>query len=96
MKIAVPRERRPGERRVAATPETVRRLLQLGFRVAIESDAGARASFGDDDYQAAGAEIVKDARQLWQDADIARARPGWTRPDPVPVARPWSVPGSSR
>ena len=70
MKIAVPRERRAGERRVAATPETVRRLLQLGFEVAIESDAGAGASFGDDDYAASGAQVVKDARQLWRDADI--------------------------
>ncbi len=43
MKIAVPRERRPGERRVAATPETVRSLRQLGFDVAVESDAGVGA-----------------------------------------------------
>jgi NAD(P) transhydrogenase subunit alpha len=70
MKIAVPRERRAGERRVAATPETVRRMLQLGFQVAIESGAGSGASFGDDDYKESGAEIVKDARQLWRDADI--------------------------
>jgi NAD(P) transhydrogenase subunit alpha len=70
MRVAVPRERRPGERRVAATPETVGRLLQLGFQVAIESAAGAGASFGDEDYKASGAQIVKDARELWRDGDI--------------------------
>ena len=70
MKIAVPRERRPGERRVAATPETVRSLRQLGFDVAIEAGAGEKAAFGDDDYAASGALILTDVRQLWQEADI--------------------------
>ena len=70
MRIAVPRERRAGERRVAATPETVKSLRQLGFHVAIEADAGAGASFGDDDYRASGAEIVDDPRRLWESADI--------------------------
>jgi H+-translocating NAD(P) transhydrogenase subunit alpha len=70
MRVAIPRERRPGERRVACTPETTRRLLKLGFDVSIETDAGAAASFGDDDYRAAGATIVADARTLWTEADI--------------------------
>jgi NAD(P) transhydrogenase subunit alpha len=68
--IGIPRERRPGERRVAATPETVARLRRLGFAVITEVDAGAAASFGDDDYAAAGATVVADARQLWTQADI--------------------------
>ena len=68
--IGIPRERRPGERRVAATPETVARLRRLGFSVITEVDAGAGASFGDDDYAAAGATLVPDARQLWSQADI--------------------------
>jgi NAD(P) transhydrogenase subunit alpha len=70
MKLAIPRERRPGERRVAATPETVRGLLKLGFEVSIESNAGMGASFGDDDFRASGAQVVKDPRQLWNEADV--------------------------
>ncbi|HYI31542.1 MAG TPA: Re/Si-specific NAD(P)(+) transhydrogenase subunit alpha [Bradyrhizobium sp.] len=70
MKLAVPKECRPGERRVAVTPENVARLIKLGFAVAVEHDAGAAASFGDDDYVAAGAEIVGDTRTIWQTGDI--------------------------
>jgi proton-translocating NAD(P)+ transhydrogenase subunit alpha len=70
MKLAVPKEVRPGERRVAATPENVSRLIKLGFAVAVEHDAGAAASFGDDDYAAAGAEMIADTRALWQAGDI--------------------------
>ncbi|MFN8060296.1 MAG: Re/Si-specific NAD(P)(+) transhydrogenase subunit alpha [Vicinamibacterales bacterium] len=70
MILSVPREYRPGERRVAATPESVARLIKLGFDVAIESQAGAAASFGDDDYKAAGARIVGDTSDLWRQADV--------------------------
>ena len=70
MKLAVPKECRPGERRVAVTPENVARLVKMGFAVAVEHDAGAAASFGDDDYAAAGAEIVADTRAIWQTGDI--------------------------
>jgi NAD(P) transhydrogenase subunit alpha len=70
MNVAVPRECRAGERRVAATPDNVVRLLKLGFEVAVESHAGALASFGDEDYRAAGATVVDDTRALWAGADI--------------------------
>jgi NAD(P) transhydrogenase subunit alpha len=70
VKLAVPRECRPGERRVAVTPENVSRLSKMGFTVAVEHDAGAAASFGDDDYVAAGAEIITGPRELWQAGDI--------------------------
>jgi len=70
MKLAVPREIRPGERRVAATPDTVARLIKLGFEVNIESEAGTGAAFADEDYQAAGARVVPDTRQLWREADL--------------------------
>lgn len=70
MKVGIPRERRAGERRVASTPETTRRLLKLGFDVSIETNAGAAASFSDDDYRAAGATILADVRALWNEADI--------------------------
>ena len=56
MKIAVLRERGAGEKRVAATPETVRKLLALGASVAVEAAAGEAASYADADYAAAGAE----------------------------------------
>src|SRR5918998_6148747 len=70
MRVGIPRERRPGERRVACTPDTTRRLLKLGFDVSIETNAGAAASFSDEDYRAAGAAITTDARTLWNEADI--------------------------
>jgi NAD(P) transhydrogenase subunit alpha len=70
MKIGIPKERRPGERRVAATPDTVSRLLKLGFEVQVESQAGAGASFGDADYTAIGASIVSGARELWEGSDL--------------------------
>ena len=70
MRIAVPRERRSGERRVAATPETTSRLVQLGFEVAIEAGAGVGAAFADEDYKAAGATIVTDTRRLWAEAEL--------------------------
>jgi NAD(P) transhydrogenase subunit alpha len=67
MRIGVPRESKPGESRVAATPKTVERLLKLGYEVGIEKDAGAAASFPDTAFEAAGAEIV--GAEVW-DADI--------------------------
>ncbi len=70
MRLAVPREVRAGERRVAATPDNVTRLIKLGFEVSVESEAGALASFGDDDYAAAGATVVADTRELWKSGDI--------------------------
>jgi NAD(P) transhydrogenase subunit alpha len=70
MKLGVPRECRAGERRVAATPDNVVRLIKLGFEVLVETQAGALASFGDDDYAAAGARVIADVRALWQEADI--------------------------
>ena len=70
MKIGVPKETRAGERRVAATPESIGRLKKLGFDILIESDAGAGASFYDDDYRNAGATVLADAREVWAQADI--------------------------
>ncbi len=58
MKIGVPRERRAGETRVAATPETVKKLVTAGHEVLVEADAGATASIPDAAFTAAGARIV--------------------------------------
>jgi NAD(P) transhydrogenase subunit alpha len=70
MKIGVPKEIRPGERRVAATPETVSRLIKLGFDVEIETGAGAGAAFPDSLYEKSGATIQPSTAALWQSADI--------------------------
>jgi len=70
VKLAIPRESRPGERRVAATPDTVAKLKKLGFEVSVESGAGEGAGFGDDDFQGAGATVVADAKALWNGTDI--------------------------
>ncbi|WP_033919733.1 NAD(P) transhydrogenase subunit alpha [Sphingomonas sp. 37zxx] len=69
MKIAVLRERAAGERRVAATPETVKKFIGLGASVAIEAGAGATCSITDDAYAAAGAS-VGDAAGVLAGADI--------------------------
>ena len=58
MKIAVLRETAAGERRVAASPETVRKFIALGAQVSVEAGAGVSASVSDDDYAAVGAQIA--------------------------------------
>ncbi len=73
MKIGVPREVERDERRVAASPDSVRRLAQLGFEILIESGAGQSAGFADADYRAAGAEIV-DAAAVWNCGLVAKVR----------------------
>lgn len=70
MKIAVPLERRSGEKRVAASPETVKKLVALGQEVAVESGAGAGAGFSDADYQQAGATIAANPAALFAAAEI--------------------------
>jgi proton-translocating NAD(P)+ transhydrogenase subunit alpha len=66
--IGVPRETRPGETRVAATPTTVRQLTALGYDVVVETGAGAAASFPDDGYREAGARLGT-ADEAWT-ADV--------------------------
>ena len=70
MKIAVPRERAPGERRVALVPETAGKFVKAGITVAIERDAGSAAGFLDEAYAAAGATIAADDAATVADADI--------------------------
>jgi len=71
MKVGIPREIFAGERRVAATPETARRLIQkLGFEVIVQSGAGDLASFPDHLYRDVGCEIAADAGEVWRAADI--------------------------
>ncbi len=70
MKIAVPKERRPGEARVAVSPDVVRKFKGLGFEVAVEKGAGACASFTDAAYTEAGAALAKDERTALKGADV--------------------------
>lgn len=70
MKIAVLKETRPGETRVAATPETVKKYLGLGASVSVQTGAGETARFSDTDYADAGAKICPSAADAVQDADI--------------------------
>jgi len=65
MKIGIPKETIAGETRVAATPKTVIQLKKLGFDVSVEAGAGEKASFTDEAYRAAGAEIA-DRNTVWQ------------------------------
>ncbi len=73
MRLAVLKERRAYETRVAATPETVKKLIALGLTVAVEAGAGFASSFMDPDYAAAGAQIVPDAAAALQGAGIVFA-----------------------
>jgi NAD(P) transhydrogenase subunit alpha len=70
MKIAVPAEPAEAESRVAATPETVKKLIGLGADVVVQAGAGARSRFLDAEYQAAGAKVLKTASAVVKDADI--------------------------
>ena len=70
MRIAIPKERRPHESRVAATPETVKRLIALGADVVVEKGAGTGAAISDADYKKAGATIAKDGAGAYGDADL--------------------------
>ena len=70
MKVGVPKERRPGERRVAASPDTVKRLVAQGVEVLFEAGAGAGARIADQAFADAGAKLEKDAAALYRDADV--------------------------
>ena len=69
VRFLVPREHSPGEKRVAATPETVKRLMGKGVSVKVQQGAGAAAGFRDDDFLAVGAELAHDEGLPWEEAD---------------------------
>ncbi|MCP5432910.1 MAG: Re/Si-specific NAD(P)(+) transhydrogenase subunit alpha [Alphaproteobacteria bacterium] len=70
MKVAIPKERREGETRLAATPETVKKLVGLGLEVTVEAGAGAGAFIADAALEAAGAKLAKGAKATVEGADI--------------------------
>jgi len=76
MKIGVPKEVFAGERRVALTPDTAEQFKKLGFSLAIESEAGAEASFANEKYVEAGVEVLPNAKAVWSTCDIVmKVRP---------------------
>ncbi len=68
--VGIPREIMEHEFRVAAIPDTVKKLVDQGARVVIESKAGLGAHFSDDEYRTAGAEIEPDCEKLYSRSDI--------------------------
>ncbi|OZE85169.1 alanine dehydrogenase [Rhodococcus sp. 15-649-2-2] len=70
MKIGIPREIKNHEYRVAITPAGVHELVSRGHEVIIETEAGAGSSFTDTDYKAAGAQILTDAAEVWETAEL--------------------------
>src|SRR3712207_5305659 len=70
MKMAIPKERRAHERRVAISPDTVKKYRQLGLDIVVETGAGAGASIPDQSFADAGATIAPDEAAALRDADI--------------------------
>ena len=84
MRLAVPKETRDGETRVAATPESVKKFKGLGLDVVVQAGAGSGAKIADADYTAAGASIAPDAASTFKDADIVLKVRG---PEPGEIAQ---------
>src|SRR5947209_11866890 len=78
MKIGIPKETAPGERRVALIPETVKKLAAKKIEAVVETGAGQASSFSDAEYQTAGAQIASSFEDLVakSDAIIKVIRPG--------------------
>ena len=93
MRIGVPREVHPGEARVALVPESCKKLVQLGYEVAVENGAGVAAGFPDAAYRDSGAVPVGDAATLFGSADLLLkvTPPALTGPDEAAWLRPGSI-----
>ena len=85
MKVAVPKEVRPGERRVAVVPQEVKTLVKRGLQVVVESGAGTAAGVSDDAYRTAGATLAPTAAEALAGAKIVLRvnPPSLTAPDEV-------------
>ena len=68
--LGVPKELTPGERRVAATPDTCLKYVAMGMDVLVETGAGQGAFYSDDEYRAAGAVIIDDVKSLFEHANV--------------------------
>jgi H+-translocating NAD(P) transhydrogenase subunit alpha len=69
MNIGAVKEITPGERRVAVSPQSVKKFLALGYKVMVEAGCGSEAGFNDEAYQVAGAQVVPNG-EVWNQADI--------------------------
>ena len=83
--VGVPREIKTAERRVALTPDGVRELERHGINVFVETGAGEGASFSDDDYRAAGADIVPSAADAWAQHLVVKVKE--PQPEEYPLLR---------
>ena len=70
MRIAIVKETEELEKRVSASPETVKKLISLGFSVDIEDGAGENSFYSNEDYKNAGANIIADTKSIISSADI--------------------------
>ena len=70
MKIAVPKETKPKERRVALSPTIVKQLVNTGFECVVEAGAGSGSYFSDKDFESAGAKVEQDKSMLYGDSDV--------------------------
>ena len=70
MLLVVPKESKAGERRVAATPATLNKLIKLGFEIHIEKDAGLLSLYPDSEYEKNGAKVVSDISSSIKNADV--------------------------
>ncbi|MDD4337749.1 MAG: NAD(P)(+) transhydrogenase (Re/Si-specific) subunit alpha, partial [Firmicutes bacterium] len=68
--VGIPTEIMKGERRLAATPDTVKKMVVEGAKVLVEKGAGEGSYFHDEEYKAAGAEIAADVKDLFDKADV--------------------------
>jgi H+-translocating NAD(P) transhydrogenase subunit alpha len=75
VRMGIPKEARAGETRVAATPDSVRKLLRMGAGVGVECSAGERAGFSDAEYEGAGARLVDAAEAFGADIVLKVRRP---------------------
>ncbi len=76
IKIGIPKEIQEGERRVAATPQSVMKLKKLGFEVVVQTNAGLGSDYTNGAYKEAGATIVEDAKDVWAQSDVVlKVRP---------------------
>jgi NAD(P) transhydrogenase subunit alpha len=90
VRVAVTQERHAGETRVAATPETVKKLMASGCEVVVESGAGLKAAYPDDQYEAAGASIAKTAAAALKDADVL-FKVRTPSPDEISALKPGAI-----
>ncbi len=70
MRIGIPREIYPSEKRVATTPDAAAQLIELGYQVVVETGAGAAANFADSAYLEAGCVIEHDVARVWSESEI--------------------------